>query len=364
MAPRRDQDLEIFTDLNGTPEKTVGADVELLTDDKLRKADEDEDDDEDLEIADETDGADGDDTEVGEEEEAEEEAESADAAGDETAQADPEILFNPADVQVIIAESNNLELRENAEKAALERAKTDAADAKAAMEKAMEDGDSKAHGNAAEKFADAKGAYQTASARLENITSEKNALKGRAQAVIAKAPKNDKGEAIVDKIVFVKPAGGTKTPAKSAGSKLMGDFLKQNPWFNDPAKKSLREKLLGIDRALAADGKLDKNSKEYFAELGKQFNKLHPGVYKNLDGKLVATGQRQRGAGPGVPGSGGGGGGGGGSQQPAVKIRLTSEDVAQMRIFNLDPDDKKVRRSWLNEKIATANADAKRKRAA
>jgi hypothetical protein len=364
MAPRRDQDLEIFTDLHGTPDTAPAADVELLDDlepgaGKKKPAD---DEDDDLEIADES-GAEGDETDGQGGEapaaESEEEDEDVDGTGEPVAQADPEILFNPADVQVIIAESTNLELRENTTKEVLERAKKDAADAKEAMAAAMEAGDTKAHVAAAEKFADAKGAFQTATAKLENIGSEKANLAARAKAIIAKAPKNDKGEAVVDKVVF-KPTTNA-APAREAapkGSKLLPKFLEQNTWFNDPKKAGLKAVLVGIDTAMAAEKKLDKNSPEWFAEMGKRFNKLHPGVYKGLDGKLIATGTRQRGAGTGIPGSGGGGGGA--QQQQGGKIRLTSEDVQQMRVFNLDPDDKAVRRAWLNEKIASAKAESRR----
>lgn len=367
MAPRRgnDEDLEIFTDLNGGASPADASDAMLLDDvsklgkEKGSKKNDDDDEDDDLEIVDDAEGDEDGDDDAGEGDDKDEsgEGEGAEAAAEE--EADPEILFDPKDVQLIIAESKALEGRETTVKADEARAKADAESAKEAMAKAMEDGDTKAHVAAAEKFADAKGAIQTAAAKLENITGEKTALAARANACLAKAPKNEKGEAIVDKIVFKKSAGASPS-GKTAGSKLASKFTELNPWFNDAAKKGMREVLLGIDRALAAEKKLDKNSKEYFTELGKRFNKLHPGVFKDLDGKLVATGTRQRGAGQQIPGSGGGGGGQK-DQQAKGKIRLTSDDVKQMRIFNVDPDDPKVRRAWLNEKIASATRDARRK---
>lgn len=372
MAPRRntDEDDEIFTDLAGNPDNGGDADdVLLTTDSKGSKKDAEENgDDDDLAIVDEADGAEGD--EGGDDEDGEEAGESGEGDAEEQAAAEddsePEILFNPADVQLIISESEKLELREATAKEKVETAKRDVADAQAAMEKAMEDGETKAHSAAMNKFADAKIALQTANNTLEQITATKGELATRARAAIAKAPKNEKGEAIIDKIVF-KPRAGKAAAGqgqKGSGSKLLNKFLEQNPWFSDAKFAGKKAVLMGLDADLAAEKKLDKNSPEYFAELGRRFNKVHPGLYKNLDGKLLATGERKRGAGPGIPGGGGGGGGGAqNDNQPAGKIRLTSEDVKQMRIFGLDPNSKEVRRNWLDEKIRAAKAE-KRGRAA
>jgi hypothetical protein len=114
----------------------------------------------------------------------------------------------------------------------------------------------------------------------------------------------------------------------------------------------------GLDQELASEGKIDKNTPAYFAELGKRFNRVYPGLYKGLDGKPIATGQRERGRGAGdgnaIPSSAGGGSGTRPSGTPDPKsIRLTSDDIKQMAKFGFE-DTPTNRRSWLTEKRAMA----------
>lgn len=358
MARRGEEAEEIFTDLNGTPESAPAAEIELLDDitlvdqpEKVRR----QEDNSDLEVVDD---------------EVDEAAAAATPAAEDEVDEEIEEVpaqaavegFDPKDVQIVVLQSSALEQREKTTKSAQERAKADAEEAKTAIIAAKESGDSKAEVTAMEKFADAKAAYQTAAAQLENIATEKAGIASRAQALMARAPKGADGKPILTEKVEAREAraAGTKVvePGQGKGSKLTAKFLGHNAWFNDPKQAAAKETLLGIDRAMAKEGKLDKNDPVYFKEMGTRFNKLHPGVYKDLDGKPIATGQRQRGSGTPVPGgAGGGGGGGGGSQQQAGKVRLTSADLDQMRVFGLDPSDMKARRAWLNEKIAAAKAE-------
>ncbi len=357
--PRPGDADEIFTDLHGNPDPVDDKDLSVLDEDDLgqvpesgkKKAEvdpdllvDDEDEDEDAAAAAAAAAA-ADEDDEGEDEEDEEEAPA------DVGQASD---FDPKDVQIVLLETRNLEGRENTEKANKDRATADIAAAEAAMLKAKEDGDSKADVAATKAFAAATVALDKAEAELRGIEDEKRALASRARELLNKAPKNEKGEAILDGSHRAAPTR-TEAPAKPKGSKLVPKFVEKNAWFSDPKYAAQAATLRGIDAGLAAEKKLNKNDPAYWEEMGRRFNKVYPGLYKGLDGKVVATGQRQRGSGTPVPGSGGGGGnantGGSGG-----KVKLTREDLTQMPKFGMDPNNMEHRKIWLTEKRAQERA--------
>jgi hypothetical protein len=354
MARPGDVD-EIFTDLHGNPDPVVDSDLAVLDGDDLADVDVDKggkaakidpdllvaDDDED-DAANEAVAAAAIAAAAAAEEEEEEEVEDKPAAA---AVSD----FDPKDVQIVLLETRNLEAREERVKSDKARAESDLLAAKAELERAKEAGETKAEIAAMEKFADAKTAHGNAVNALENIEGEKRGLAGRARDLIAKAPKNEKGEAILD---GSHRAATVEAPAKAKGSKLIPKFQEKNPWFSDAKYAAQAATLRGIDAGMAAEKKLNKNDPAYFDELGRRFNKVYPGLYKGLDGKVIATGQRQRGSGTPVPGSGGGGGGNGGGGERGGKVKITREDLVQMPKFGMDPSNMKHRAIWLTEKRA------------
>lgn len=362
MAGRRSQTRvradvdEVFTDLAGvvdtkSPDRDAAdlqdLDSELTLSAAQRSAQELAD--ADLEVVDEA-------AEVEETAELEEVVEEEDDAGEGAAE-EGEILFDPRDVQVITASFEAITAREQNATATQTRAKSDIEAANAALEAALEAGDTKANVKATNALADAKVALQMSTGDLASIAQEKQQLAGRAQKVIDAAPKDAAGRPIIDKVV--RAQGKVSEARQSTASKLAPQFLKHNPWFTDPKHATTRAILHSLDADLAKEKKLDKNSAEYFTELGRRFNKVKPGLFKTPDGKMIATGTRQRAGGPLVPS---GGGGGGNPPPTGSDVRLTNEDLGLMRTFGMDPDNKNQRRQWLATKRELA-ADEKRKAA-
>lgn len=260
--------------------------------------------------------------------------------------------FDPKDVRILALEAGNLEERKSRATETETRAKADIEAAKADMEAAQDAGNTKANIAATEKFSNAKIALETATRQLDGIKLAEGDLIRRAQALQAKAPKGADGKPDLTGTVERRQA---VEPKPSTGSKLLGAFKKANPWFGDPKYKKQTDAIMRIDRGLNAERPGQKDKKSYFMEMGVRMNREFPGVYKNLDGKPVATGRRERGAGPGVPGGAGGSAGGGGARAvSANKLKLDQGDLSQMRMFGMDPDNKEHRRNWLVEKRALA----------
>lgn len=351
MAPRKPaEEEEVFTDLQGNPETTQLSDdpldladeleTQLTESERRREAAEDDD----LKVVD-----DEEETPPGE---VEEEIEQPEVAEPEVERGEDVVEFDPKDAQIVIAEFRNLELRETSAKDTLARADADIAAAEKEMETALEAGDSKANVAGTKKFAAAMVAKSNAETLIANLTTEKAGIASRAQAVMAKAPKDAQGKPILTERV-VRQA----TPAKNAGSKLFPDFVKHNKWFNDPNNATKRQILISLDSDLNKEGKLDKNTPAYFDELGKRFNRVHPGLFKTPAGKPIATGTQTRRAGTPIPSGGGGGGTPNRGGFDPKSIKLTNSDLQQMRTFGMDPSKKADKKQWLASLRETARAD-------
>jgi hypothetical protein len=352
-AQRDEVEEEVFTDLRGNPDtdapdliKDMTLDEELTADAQERRKVRAEHD-ADLEIVDEDDddelddeGADGEDDEGDEEVVAPEPVVAA---------TEGEIIFDPKDAQILAGQAQNLDAREATAKSNADRAKADIEQLKADLEAAQEAGESKKVVNLIDKLADAKVAAANAAGDLQGLVRERQGLIQRAQSLLSKARKDAAGNPIME-IVRAEP----KVQPARQGSQLFPKFLKQNPWFNDQKNADKVVALRGLDAALNKEGKLDKNSPEYFDELGRRFNRVYPGLYKTLDGKLIATGRRQRNNGRGAAPVPSGGGGGGGGRVNVREIRLDNSDLAQMRKFGMDPQNKEHLRQWLSTKRADA----------
>lgn len=353
---RQDAD-EIFTDLSGVPDAEGSADpmdlgdIESDLQESAEKRRARAEADAELQVVDTdgTEGAEGDDVDT--------DAPAAEA-GDEVSE-EPQIgrvIFDPKDVQIIIAQAQSLDFQEQTAKRDQERAKSDVEAANKALAAALEAGNTEANVAATNALADAKVAFVNAGQQLQNIAGNKANVAARAKELLGRAPKDGAGNPIVDQVVHE-----TVAPKAKGGSKLYPDFLKHNAWFNDPKHDSKRNILIGLDQDLSRDKKLDKNTPEYWAELGRRFNAVSPGLMKTPDGKMIATGQRQRRAGTGAPS--GASSGPVGAAPPAESpnnIRLTSDDLKQMRVFGMDPSNMGARRQWLMSKREVAAQDARR----
>lgn len=271
---------------------------------------------------------------------------------------EPEVVeFDPKDAQNLALRARNLELRKAHATSAQTSATASLERAKAAYLAAQESGDSKAALAAWEEFADAKVALARVADAIASMAGEENGLRDEFNSLAAKAPKDADGKPIFTEKVVKRVA-----PQPSQPNKIVAQFLKSNQWFSDPKHAAKATVMRGLDAELASEGKIEKGSAAYFAELGRRFNRVYPGVYKGLDGKPIATGQRERGRGAGdgaaIPSSAGGGSGTRQSGTPDPKsIRLTSDDIKQMAKFGFE-DTPANRRTWLTEKRAMASQGA------
>lgn len=235
------------------------------------------------------------------------------------------------DVQLIRQRADSLQSKEGYVASQKENAQRLLESAKAALKTAKEDGETDAEIAANEQFFQARQLLQTAEAAEKEIANQKEALKSDAKKLLDRRREID--------------SGGGQPQQPRGGSKLFPKWQSHNKWFDDPKHSAKRIALAGIDAALTAEGKLDKDTPKYFEELGRRFNKLYPGVYRTVDGKQVATGKRQRRPGPGVPGSAGTK-----NLKKKRSIRLEASDRDTMEKFGMDPQNKEHLRRFLAEK--------------
>lgn len=351
MAPRTRVEEE-FTDLSGQPDGTPDDQAGELERGLagLSRGDDAEIKDEDLEVLTEEEEEEG---QSGGADEGDEEEGDEDGADDGAASGESD--FDPKDVQILLKDAELLDEKEKAAKNSQERAEADIKAAKAAMKTAKEAGDTDADIDATEAFSKATVALENAKATVAHVAGQKTALQGRAKELFAKAPKDAEGNAIVD---GTKPARRAAA-AETKESKLVPKFKTANKWFGNANYKKQQQRLIELDRGLAAEGRLNKNDPKYFTELGNRFNREFPGLYRDLDGKPIATGERRRSAGAPIPGSGNSGRGAGGGAdggRSAEKVGLVQADLKLMQQFGMDPDNKEHRRTFLSEKRQLAGA--------
>lgn len=361
------REQEIFTDLSGKPDPVAGSETDLESlerglatlspkDSKI--------DDADLEVV-------GDDEiDTGAAEAEAEAARLAAAAADKPAPGtEPEedeaeevvtgaADFDPKDVVILTKDAELLDTREANLTQAEVRGKADVEAALDAMKKAKEAGDTDGDIAATKAYTAATIALRDATDGLKQVLADKAGLKARAQDLYARAPKDAAGKPILTGEPGKVRRAAKVDETKNRPSKLADAFRKLNPWFGHAKYKDQTELLKKLDAGLAAEGRLNKDDPAYFTELGRRMNAEKPGLYKNLDGKPIATGQRQRAAGGFIPGSGGGAGGGGG-EQPVSQVKLVANDLVEMRKFGMDPDSKDHRRQWLQSKREIAAKDAR-----
>lgn len=263
--------------------------------------------------------------------------------------------YDPKDYQILARDAQLLKERETNATQAKTDAEATIKTLEASLAAAKEAGNTKDEVAATLAIGRAMQAQSNAQNMLDAVAQERTNIQSRYDALKAKAEKDAAGNPLWDKKpepVTRPKAGGARQPG-AGPSKLFTGWVKHNGWFNDPKFAPQREFLAGIDRAMAAEGKIKKDDPAYFAEMGQRFNRQYPGIFKSVEGKPVATGQRVRG---GAQGAKGRGIPVPSSTTPSSRqqgnVRLTTQDVEQMRTFGLDPDDMNVRRSWLTEKRA------------
>jgi len=118
-----------------------------------------------------------------------------------------------------------------------------------------------------------------------------------------------------------------------------------------------------IDKELAAEG-YDSREQDYFDELDRRLRKEAPAVFddkdaddKSADDKIDTPDVGQRGRATVAPVRDGSRGGKQSERASMTRVVITREDKAEMRRFNLDPNDPRVLREWAaNKRQSTSDA--------
>lgn len=346
---------EIFTDLRGNPDPSP-SDADVLNDlsakparkskvqaDAEDQADPDDDDDSDPLMMDDVDeGEDPDPSEAADEED--EEAPAEEEIEEPTGEDPRDLQLRKARLDLLEERAQRFAEQANTAKSIKEQAARTMESATARIKAAKEAGNTDDEMAAQKDYLDAR----------ENITRADSAIgmieNGRA---LLKADLDKIGFDFKTGQLVERTTERTAAPAKLTGN--AAKFIEANKkWMNDPKFKTKSDLLFQLDRDMGNDPKWKglKAKPEYFEELGKRFNRVAPGVARGLDGKLIATGSRQRGTGASA-GTGSTGVSRDTTGRPlkeAGKVRFEESDKREMQKFGLDPGRKTHRAAWLREK--------------
>lgn len=269
-------------------------------------------------------------------------------------------------LQLIAAQAETLDVKEvNAKtlKASAERIIAGYTDRMKALKEA---GDTDGEIALQQEGLDARDTLKTATATLEQIAKDRPVLLDKLKQTGWNGKAFDETDA--DKTEIAKLSGKTTQAETAKPSKNSAAFVKANAWMSDPKYAGQRTLLLAMDAALRAEGKIDVDDPKYFPTLTQRFNRVPkeagglPGLIKDIGGKPVATGTRERGRGRGgaMPSGGLGTVSDDDGEARGGKVTLTSLDLRTMRSFGMDPNSKKDRTAFLSEKRADARQSAGR----
>lgn len=259
------------------------------------------------------------------------------------------------------AQAETLEVKEAQAKTAKATAERILAAAPARIKAAKEAGDTDAELAAQGEVLDARDHLKAADAVLDSVASSRPAL----LANIKRLGWNGKSfdDTDEDKAEIAKVTGGKATGDAKAGaakpSKNSAAFVKANAWFVDPKHAKDAALLRKMDVSLRAEGNIDVDDPKYFTTLVRRFNEVKPGLARDLSGKQVASGERERGRGRGTPMASGGLRSGDDGAEKGGEAKLTNADIKAMRQFGFDPQNKKHRANWLTEKKALSRQEAR-----
>lgn len=344
---------ETFTDLRGNTDSSPADDADVLADladgksrrkSKIQADPKEDEDDSDPLLMDEGDEEGEADPE--DEEEDEEEADEGEGAEVE----EPEVLGeDPRDrairqsrLDFLEERSQRLADQERSAKGAKDGAVKTMEAATKALKAAKEAGNTDAEIEAQQAYLDARDTITRADSALGLIEQNRDVVRGE----LAKIGFDFKTAQLADITPRV-----TQTAKLSPTAKK---FLDANTkWIKDPKFKAKADVMFALDREMGGEAKWrdKKTSPEYFAELGRRFNRVSPGIIRGLDGKLIASGVRQRGVGA----SNGAMGSAGVSRQDpnrGGKVKFEETDKREMKKFGLDPGKKTHRVAWMREKTS------------
>lgn len=357
VTKRDDEPDEIFTDLRDNSSHVEVPDDAQEALDELSEALGVKDDDDDDVVTGDKDGDDKDDEDKDDKAAADEaarlEAEEA-AKGREIAARKTLVDLKTHELKLIAAQAETLDVKEvNAKtlKASAERILASYTERMTAFKEA---GDTKGEIALQAEGLDARETLKSADATLALIQRDRPVLLNRLKATGWNGTGFEDTEA--DKAEIAKASGTTTTTQTATKpSKHSADFVKANAWMRDPKHAKDRDLLLKMDVALRSEGIHDVDDPKYFTTLVKRFNDVKPGLARDLNGKQVATGSRERNRGRGgaMP-SGGLGTIADEDSDSRGKVSLTSLDLRTMRSFGMDPNSKKDRTAFLTEKRADA----------
>lgn len=350
----KDDAEEIFTDLRGNPDPVEADALDQLDTPRRKKskvqpdnegeADPDFDDEDDADPLQMDADGDEEDAEPADEDEGDEPGAEADEPVIEEPQGeDPrDLALRQRTLDLLEERAQRLIEQEGIAKNAITVGEKAMLTATARLKTAKEAGDTDAEIAAMGDWTEARDSITKAKDALTMIERGRNVVRGD-----------------LDKIGFDAKSGRLmeRTAAPAASTKLTANatkFLSVNSkWLKDPKHKAQADLLFAIDGALGADPKWKdkKNDPAYFAELGRRFNRDNPGMVRGVDGKLIASAQRQRGAGASTTGSVGVHRDASGNARGG-KIKFEESDKRSMTKFGLDPTKRAHRAAWLREKSA------------
>jgi len=147
----------------------------------------------------------------------------------------------------------------------------------------------------------------------------------------------------------VQPFSGKVTTKKSSYPNKSDDWMEsRNDWYRADGFERQTRLANRLDKEVFADG-YDPATDDYFEELDRRFKEKEPSLYDDEKSEAGDTGDRGRGK-PKTIVADVGGATHKKSARQGNKVELGEEDFANMRRFNLDPNDPEVLKEYARNK--------------
>lgn len=217
---------------------------------------------------------------------------------------------------------DNYDREKNDASGIIERADSQLVDTQSQLEKAIEDGNTKDQVRLTTQLTDQKAAKVRAEVSLENLSPD-----GNVQPFSGKV--------------------GTATPEDQSLADKWRD--ERSDWYGARGFERQTRLTNRLDKEVFADG-YEPTTEEYFTELDRRIKEKEPSLFDDVESKDDTETDTQRKRRTPVAAVGGAD-----AQQrrSSSKVELTEEDFANMRRFNLDPNDPLVLKEYARNKRET-----------